>query len=175
MPDAEAIAFLERLAGDEIDLVPTVLEAAETGGAAWQDLVRPAPSAMLGGVAEVGDPGLLALAVELLQTSWPAIAGAVREAAQVLSGELGGLVKDGAVTGAAAVTILRWLRERRSTELPAAAREGLARGLDDMRRHLVALGLDAARAQAIAQDVLAAACADPGGAGAVAGIRRGRR
>jgi hypothetical protein len=175
MPDPEALAFLARLAGDEEDLVPAVLEAAEAGGPAWRELVRPPATAMLGGVAEAADPGLLALTVELLHTAWPVIAEAARAAARALTGELGMLAKDGAVTGAAAVTILRWLKERNATELPTPVREQLVRGLDEMQRHLVALGLDAERARTIAQNVLVAACADPKGADAVARARPDRR
>lgn len=175
MHDSDALAFLARLAGDEADLVPAVLEAAEAGGAAWRELVRSPPSAILGGVAEGGDPGLIVLVVELLQTSWPVIAEAARQAARALTGELGTIIKDGAVTGAAVVTMLRWLKEGNAAELPAPARAQLSRALDDMQRHLIALGLDRERSRTIAETVLSATCVDPEGADAVARTRRARR
>ncbi|HET6469724.1 MAG TPA: hypothetical protein VFG43_15225 [Geminicoccaceae bacterium] len=150
-------SLAERIAPDEIDLAPAVLQAAEDGGRAWQELLRPARGAVFGGVTGGGEVTLIAIVTDAFMVAKPVLTqllGMLQHAANI-AGVAGGLI---------AVREYLDRRPQSGGELPAPVRERLEQAMALMRHRLVELGLGEERAERLTREVLEHACGAPAAA-----------
>jgi len=95
--DAHALAvrIAHRIAPDEVDIAPAVLDAALRGGREWEKLLRPRRSSLVGGIGAESAAGVLHIAFDWLRQYGPTLLDCASAGITILLGirELAGPTK----------------------------------------------------------------------------------
>ena len=86
--DAHALAvrIAHRIAPDEVDIAPAVLDAALRGGREWEKLLRPRRGSLVGGIGAESAAGVLHIAFDWLRQHGPTLLDCASAGVTILLG-----------------------------------------------------------------------------------------
>jgi hypothetical protein len=81
---ALAIRIAERVAPDEVDIAPDVLDAAIRGGREWEELLRQRRTPLVGGIGPDTTAGLLLIVFDWLRQNGPTLLGCISSGLNII-------------------------------------------------------------------------------------------
>ena len=137
---ALAVRIAEKVAPEEVDLAPAIIDAALEGGKQWQDLLKPVKEPELGGIFGGLEAGDLAAIVEMLRL----LGDILKKVCSLGSDTLSILVS--------LLAIRTWRESKEKLQaIPTEDGDKLQETLESMTQYLTNLGIETDRAEELSR------------------------